>query len=106
MLAQKRQSIPITTLKHDFIPFELEKAAAPQPQRIGPLQHAPLAVFEDVFNDANHFGQREFVHKHLMDGSFAHDRVGVYLVVYSVFGVKLGKGIRIGRVEGVDPALE
>jgi hypothetical protein len=64
MLSQERQFIPVSPLKFYFPVGYVEKTAASESERIFPFQHAPLAILENVFNDADHFGPGKFPFKY------------------------------------------
>lgn len=85
---EERQLIEITALEHDLIVAHVEKAAAAKTVGIAPLQGRPLAVAEQVLDDAGHLRAAEFDLEHSPDRVAADPRRHDHLVVGRVFGIQ------------------
>ena len=103
MLFQECELVPIPTLKDDLFVLDPKEPAAPQTERVSPLENSPLTVLENVLDDAEHLCSSELRFKHLADCLAAHNRFLRYLMVHSVRGIKARKGSGICFVEGLDP---
>ncbi len=75
-------------------------------KRIFPFEDGPIAVFEDIFHDAEHFGGSEAGGEHFADGWSPADGGLGDLVVDGIVGVEGGQGVWVGGVEGLDPEFD
>src|SRR5262249_21824057 len=91
MQFKKRKFVPIAPLKNDLIVDDMEKTAAPQAQRIPPLQNRPFTVLKQVLNDADHFCFGEPVHNHCPDRLPPFHWALRHLMVHRPLAVKLRK---------------
>ena len=55
MLSEERKLVPVPALKDDLAACDAKKTATAKAKRVAPFEDRPLAVFKQVFNDANHF---------------------------------------------------
>ncbi|HNP52580.1 MAG TPA: hypothetical protein PKJ85_12420 [Nitrosomonas nitrosa] len=46
----------MASLKYDLIVYDVEKATAPQTQRIAPLEDGPFFLLKDLLSYADHHG--------------------------------------------------
>src|SRR4051812_37463166 len=87
----ERELVPVATLERDAAFDDAEEPAAAQPKRIAPLQDRPLAVLEQVLDDARHRGRRELALEHRADVRPPLDRRPLgHLMVDRVDGVQRG----------------
>ncbi len=56
MLPQERELVPIAALKLDPAVDNVKEAATAKAERVLPFKNRPFAVFEQVLDDADHFG--------------------------------------------------
>jgi len=103
--ALEGELVPIATLDDDLTLDHTEKAATAETQRIGPFQNRPLAVFEDVLDNASHRGLFELSHEHGPDVITTDDMIGGDLMIDGVVGVEFGQPSDICTVECLNPAF-
>lgn len=106
MHAQECQFIPISSLKYDFAVEDVEKTAPSQSEWVAPLQHTPIAVFEDVLDNADHLGIRELLCEHLADCTLSLSRIARHLMVDCRFMVKRGQRVGVASIKGLNPLFD
>jgi hypothetical protein len=106
MKAEKGELIPIASLKDDAPIDHAEEPTTTEPQRIAPFQDRPLAVFEEILNDASHRGLLELLREHLPDVLPPNDFVSGDLVVHGIVGVELGQRRNVCAVKRLNPAFD
>ena len=80
--AQERQLVPLAGLELDERAPHAEEAASAQSEGVPPLEDRPLAVLEQVLDDADHSCAREFSREHGPNGGLALDRRLGHLVIH------------------------
>src|SRR5579871_2021886 len=100
---EERQLVPIAPLKCDLPINDMEEPASAQSLRVPPFQDGPLAVFEEIFPDANHLGHLEAGLEHRANRLAAMDRTFSHLMVGRVRAIKRCERINIGAIECIDP---
>jgi hypothetical protein len=80
-----------------------EEAAAPQSQRIAPLQDCDIAGLVNQLGDAGHLGRSELAPEHLADRRPALDWGLGNLVVDGVVVVERCESVGVTGVEELDP---
>ena len=106
MLFQKREFIPIPSLKDDFIVFHMKKSTSAKSELIFPFHYRPFSIFKNILYYTNHFSRCKFICKHFMDRRFTYHRFIRNLMVYRIFGIQLRKTNRIGGIKAVYPLFQ
>ena len=106
MLFQKREFIPIPSLKDDFIVFHMKKSTSAKSELIFPFHYRPFSIFKNILYDTNHLSRCKFICKHFMDRRFSYHRFIRNLMVYRIFGIQLRKTDRIGGIKAVYPLFQ
>ena len=106
MLAKEGQLVPIPALKNDFIVGDMKEAATPKSERVAPFKDGPLAVFEYVLHEANHFNRLERVGEHSENGFTTDNRQVSHLMVDGLVGIERSDGNGVRSIEGLDPSSD
>ena len=61
VLFQKREFIPIPSLKDDFIVFHMKKSTSAKSELIFPFHYRPFSIFKNILYDTNHFSRCKFI---------------------------------------------
>ena len=102
-MPQKREFVPIASLKFDFSVHGMKETATAKAERVFPLQNRPLPIFKQVFNDADHFGGGEFPCKHGEDIFFPFNRFVGNLMVDRIVMLQFGQAGSVCLVEKLYP---
>src|SRR6266478_8494615 len=81
----------------------MEEATPSQTLRIPPFKDRPLAVLEQVLDDADHLGYLEISHELFANSLAALDRLFRNLMIDRVNLVKRGKRIDVCPIKSVHP---
>jgi hypothetical protein len=106
MLPNESEVVPITALEPDATFHYLEEATPAEAHRISPLEDSPVAVLEQVLDDAGHIGFRELIPEHRVNGVFASYGLLNNLVIGRIVGIQIGDRVGIRPVEGFNPDLD
>ena len=60
MQPEKGELVPVAALEGDLAVAYMEEPTAAQASRIAPFENGHVAILEDIFHHAYHFGRGEF----------------------------------------------
>src|SRR5579885_126030 len=103
---EKRELVPIATLKDYESVAHGEEPATAQTLRIAPFQRHDLACFMYRLHDARHVCGSELMLEHRPDRLHAPHRLLHHLVIDGIGMIEAGQPVRIGGVEPFDPAFK
>src|SRR5262245_11215912 len=106
MQPQERQLVPVASLELDKRIPHMEETAPTKSKGVPPLQNRPLAILEQILDEAHHLRSRELACKHLATGCPTFDRRLCHLMVNRRLTVETGQRFYVGPVEGFDPRLD
>ncbi len=84
MLFQKTKFVPVAPLIDNKIVFDMEEAAATQPQRVFPFHYCPFSIFKNIFYNTKHLGCCKLVGKHPVYSFLSYNWIVSYLMIYSI----------------------